>query len=34
MWIPHSSFRPPHRPERSFEASVGSDVHGSQPMLL
>jgi hypothetical protein len=34
MWIPHSSFCPPHRPDRSFDLSSGSDVHGSQPMLV
>jgi len=25
---------PAHRPDRAFDASSGSDVHGSQPMLV
>src|SRR5262249_40318612 len=32
--MPHSSFLPPQRPERGLFGSSGSEVHGSQPMLL
>lgn len=33
-WIPHSNFSPCQRPERGLDGSIGSDVHGSQPMLV
>src|SRR4051812_25004704 len=32
--MPHSTFRPAHRPERKFSGSSGSAVQGSQPMLV
>src|SRR6185436_2550893 len=34
MWIPHSSFCPCQRPDRGSDGSSGSEVHGSQPMLV
>src|ERR1700674_3463627 len=34
MWMPHSNFWPCHRPDRESDGSRGSDVHGSQPMLV
>src|SRR5580692_9480779 len=33
VWIPHSSFLPPQRPERASAPETGIAVHGSQPML-
>jgi hypothetical protein len=34
MWMPHSSFSPPQRPDRTFDGSAGIAVHGSHPMLV
>src|SRR4030095_2650792 len=34
MWIPHSSFCPCQRPDLGSDGSSGSEVHGSQPMLV
>src|SRR5258708_36177255 len=33
VWIPHSSFVPPHRPDLGLLGSDGSEVHGWHPML-
>jgi len=33
VWMPHSNFLPPQRPERGFFGSSGIAVQGSQPML-
>ena len=33
VWMPHSSFAPPQRPERGSAPSSGIAVQGSQPML-
>ena len=34
MWMPHSSFWPAQRPDRSLPGSIGSEVQGSHPMLV
>ncbi len=34
VWMPHSSFWPPHLPDRGLLGSLGIVVHGSQPMLV
>src|SRR3954464_2532557 len=33
VWIPHSNFTPPHRPERRSAPSAGIAVQGAHPML-
>jgi hypothetical protein len=32
MWMPHSTLRPAHLPDRGSLGSSGSEVHGSQPI--
>src|SRR5215469_5628253 len=33
VWMPHSSLRPPQRPERGLLLSAGTAVQGWQPIL-